>query len=287
MPTREPTQEELRRLIETGQQPVLSPLAVAGAAAEAAATPEASPAFAAAALERATPAARDAFERQLFSMVYQPIVNLRTGRILAYEALARMQTPHFRNILLLFDAMAECGMAGQLGRVLRRIATRNCQYPLSINLVPSEFAEGWLVRPDDAVFFHRQSVILELTESVPLEYYDRCFDMVEEMRRRALRIAIDDFGSGYSNVKYISDLRPDLVKLDRKLLAGIKPGNRVFRLLRSIVTMVHEMEAKVVAEGIETAVEFQSVRECGCDYGQGYFLAMPSADPPTVPWPID
>jgi EAL domain-containing protein (putative c-di-GMP-specific phosphodiesterase class I) len=144
-----------------------------------------------------------------------------------------------------------------------------------------------LVRPDDAIFSHRQAVILELTESVPLEFFDRCFDMVEEVRRRGLRIAIDDFGAGYSNLKYISDLRPDLVKLDRKLLVGVKSGNRVFRLLRSIVTMVHEMEAKVVAEGIETAVEFRAVRECGCDYGQGYFLAVPAAPPPMVPWPID
>lgn len=286
MTTRQPTPEELRRLIETGQQPVLTqvPLAARPAASD---LPDVSAAFAAAALERAPPHAREAFEHQLFSMVYQPIVNLKTGRILAYEALARMRTPHVPNILALFEALEGCGMAGQLGRVLRRLATRNCPYPLSINLIPSEFAEGWLVRPDDAVFFHRQSVILELTESVPLEYYDRCFDMVEEMRRRALRIAIDDFGSGYSNLKYISDLRPDLVKLDRKLLAGIKPGNRVFRLLRSIVTMVHEMESKVVAEGIETVLEFHAVRECGCDYGQGYFLAMPAEQPPAVPWPID
>lgn len=285
MSTRELTEAELRRLIETGQQPVLtlppSMPAFSGV------TADASAAYAAEALERAPPEAREAFEQQLFSMVYQPIVNLKTGRILAYEALARTQSPHFPNILSLFDALGSCGMAGQLGRALRKLATKNCPYPLSINLVPSEFAEGWLVRPDDAVFFHRQSVILELTESVPLEYYDRCFEMVEEMRRRSLRIAIDDFGSGYSNLKYISDLRPDLVKLDRKLLAGIKPGNRVFRLLKSIVTMIHEMEAKVVTEGIETIVELHSAQECGSDYGQGYFLAMPAAQPPTVPWPLD
>ena len=272
--------EDLRRLIETGQQPVLT-------AAMAAAAAESSGGYQPANLDRASPEARAAFEQQLFTMVYQPIVNLQTGRILAYEALARTTTPHFPGILSLFDALGDCGMAGQLGRVLRRITTKNCAFPLSINVVPHEFAEGWLVRPDDAIFSHRQAVILELTESVPLEFFDRCFDVVEEVRRRSLRIAIDDFGAGYSNLKYISDLRPDLVKLDRKLLVGIKSGNRVFKLLRSIVTMVHEMEAKVVAEGIETAVEFRAVRECGADYGQGYFLAVPAAPPPVVPWPID
>ena len=272
--------EDLRRLIETGQQPVLTP-------AMAAAAVETSSGYQPANLDRASPEARAAFEQQLFTMVYQPVVNLQTGRILAYEALARTTTPHFPGILSLFDALGDCGMAGQLGRVLRRVTTKNCAYPLSINVVPHEFAEGWLVRPDDAIFSHRQAVILELTESVPLEFFDRCFDMVEEVRRRGLRIAIDDFGAGYSNLKYISDLRPDLVKLDRKLLVGVKPGNRVFKLLRSIVTLVHEMEAKVVAEGIETAVEFRAVRECGADYGQGYFLAVPAAPPPMVPWPID
>ena len=77
---------------------------------------------------------------------------------------------------------------------------------------------------------------LEITEGVPLESFERCQSMVAEVRGRGVRLAIDDLGAGYSNLKYIADLRPKLVKLDRELIAGVTPGNRGFKLVRSIVT---------------------------------------------------
>jgi EAL domain-containing protein (putative c-di-GMP-specific phosphodiesterase class I) len=231
--------------------------------------------------------ARRAFEQQQYSVTYQPIVHLTTGKILAQEALTRSLSPTFPSIVGLLKALEPCGLVGELGRNLRKLATKGCSQPLSLNVSPLEFAEGWLVRPDDAMFMHRAPVYLEITESAPLEYFEQCFGIVDEVRRRGLRIAIDDFGAGYSNLRYISDLRPDLVKLDRKVLVGVKPGNRVYLLLHAIVRLIHEMGSEVVAEGIETAEELHSVRECGADYGQGYFLAMPTPQPPTVPWPID
>jgi EAL domain-containing protein (putative c-di-GMP-specific phosphodiesterase class I) len=230
--------------------------------------------------------ARRAFEQQQYSMTYQPIVHLATGRVLAQEALARSHSPTFPSIVGLLKALEPCGLVGELGRNLRRLAIKGCSLPLSLNVSPLEFAEGWLVRPDDAMFLHREPVYLEITESAPLEYFEQCFSIVDEVRRRGLRIVVDDFGAGYSNLRYISDLRPDLVKLDRKLLLGVKPGNRIYLLLQAIVRLIHEMGPAVVAEGIETADELHAVRECGADYGQGYLLAMPAPQPPTVPWPM-
>ncbi|HUP22729.1 MAG TPA: EAL domain-containing protein [Thermoanaerobaculia bacterium] len=231
--------------------------------------------------------ARRAFEQRLFSIVYQPIVHLETGRVLAHEALARSHSPAFPDILGLLRALEPCGLVGELGRDLRKLAVRGCSHAIALNVMPLEFAEGWLVRPDDSMFLHRAPVYLEITESAPLEYFEQCLDIVDEVRRRGLRIAIDDFGAGYSNLRYISDLRPDLVKLDRKVLAGVKAGNRVHLLLRSIVRLIHEMGSKVVAEGIETPEELYVVRKSGADYGQGYLLALPAPQPITsFDWPV-
>ena len=230
--------------------------------------------------------ARRAFEQRQYSITYQPIVDLTTGRVLAQEALACSHSPTFPSIVGLIQALEPCGLVGELGRNLRRLATKGCPQPLSLNVSPLEFAEGWLVRPDDAMFLHREPIYLEITESAPLEYFEQCFGIVDEVRRRGLRIAIDDFGAGYSNLRYISDLRPDLVKLDRKVLVGVKPGNRVYLLLQSIVRLIHEMGSLVVAEGIETPEELRAVQECGADYGQGYLLALPAPQPVSVPWPI-
>lgn len=98
-------------------------------------------------------------------------------------------------------------------------------------------------------------------------------------------LAIDDFGAGYSNVRYISDLVPDIVKLDRELVHGCKAGSRLFWLMRSLVRLCKEMGAKVVAEGIETLPELASVQSAQVDFAQGYLLAMPGLPLPEAEWP--
>ena len=101
--------------------------------------------------------ARRAFEQQQYSITYQPIVDLTTGRVLAQEALARSHSPTFPSIVALLKALEPCGLVGELGRNLRRLATKGCPQPLSLNVSPLEFAEGWLVRPDDPIFLHREA----------------------------------------------------------------------------------------------------------------------------------
>ncbi|MEZ4271750.1 MAG: EAL domain-containing protein, partial [Myxococcota bacterium] len=90
----------------------------------------------------------------------------------------------------------------------------------------------------------------------------------------------------YSNLKYISDLEPEIVKIDRELIAGVRPGTRQYTLMCSIVRLCEDMGAKVVAEGIETIDEFKAVLDSGAHYGQGFLLARPGFPPPKVKWPI-
>lgn len=233
---------------------------------------------------------RDAFihrliDERLFRIVYQPLVDLCTGSVFAYEALARITLPGVQNIPMIFDDATRLQRVGELGRMLRKQAVKGCDsHPLFLNINPNEFDEGWLVQPDDPVFWHDEGIFMEITESVPITYFEQCHSVLTEVRGKGVQLAVDDLGAGYSNLRYISDLSPEVVKLDRQLVAGLQAGSRLFTLVRHIVAMCHDMGARVVAEGIETAAELDAVLETGADIGQGYFFAYPGLPPPTSEW---
>ena len=225
-------------------------------------------------------AARDVF------CVYQPLVDLKTQRVFAYEALARTKAPEFEGPMALFAAAVGEGVTGELGRLLRGMALEGCPgHPLFLNIHPAELNERWVVQPDDPIFRHTEDVYLEITEAVPLSHFRLCKDMLNEVRGRGVHLVVDDLGAGYSNLKYIADLNPRVVKLDRDLIAGLTRDSRLFKLVSAIVRLCTELDAKVVAEGIETAAELDAVVAAGARYGQGYLLARPAFPPPEITWP--
>jgi EAL domain-containing protein (putative c-di-GMP-specific phosphodiesterase class I) len=217
------------------------------------------------------------------SIVYQPIVSLDSGEIFAYEALTRCSDERFHTIPELFDAAADAGYAGTLGRTVRELAVgRAPRLPLFINIHPQELEESWLVRPDDPLCSHADGVFLEITESAPLLHPALCIDVLNELRKRAgAQIVVDDFGAGYSNLSRISELCPEIVKLDRSLIHGIDVRSRSSRLVTSLVRLCEDLGSRVVAEGIETRAEYRAVIESGVQFGQGFWLARPSFPPPT------
>jgi EAL domain-containing protein (putative c-di-GMP-specific phosphodiesterase class I) len=229
---------------------------------------------------------REALQKGLIYCALQPVVDLRQRRVFAHEALLRSKDPEFKGPLTLIEAAIANEFMGALGRELRRMAVETCQTPLFLNINPAEFDEGWLVRPDDAIFAHDHAVYLEITESVPLSHYRFCQSVLGEIRSKGVSIAVDDLGAGYSNFKYISDLAPEVVKLDRQLIAGLTRDTRLFRLVRSIVRLCEDLGARVVAEGIETEAELSACMAAGAHYGQGYLLARPALPAPEVHWEV-
>lgn len=225
-------------------------------------------------------------DEKLLRVAFQPIVDMRTRKVFAYEALARSPIPVFEGPQHLYEAAVRAGRVGEMGRLHRIQATKGCaDWPLFLNINPNEFDQGWLVRPDDPIFWHKHQVYLEITESAPLIYFEQCHSVLAEIRKKGVLLAVDDFGAGYSNLRYISDLTPEIVKLDRQLIAGQREGSRLFRLVRSIVRLCKEMGAKVVAEGIETVDELAAVEVARVDYCQGYLLARPGLPLPGASWP--
>jgi len=231
-------------------------------------------------------AIRDVIDTKNVWIAFQPIVDLKTQKIFAYEALARTKSPAFEGPMQLFAAAVAEQATGELGRLLRSIALEGCtSHPLFLNIHPAELNEKWVVQPDDPIFNHTEDVYLEITEAVPLSHFRLCNDMLNEVRGRGVHLVVDDLGAGYSNLKYIADLNPRVVKLDRGLVAGLTRDSRLFKLVSAIVRLCTELDSRVVAEGIETETELDAVTAAGARYVQGYLLAKPAFPPPPINWP--
>jgi EAL domain-containing protein (putative c-di-GMP-specific phosphodiesterase class I) len=235
---------------------------------------------------RTTVAIRRLLDMRELKVVYQPLVDLKTKQVFAYEALVRSKSPDFESPMSLFAAAVQHGCTGELGRIIRETAIEGCPtHPLFLNIHPAELNDKFVVQPNDPIFRHSEDVYLEITEGVPLSHFRLCKSILTEIRGRGVYLVVDDLGAGYSNLRYIADLHPRVVKLDRDLIAGLRKGTRMFKLVSAIVVLCRELDAMVVAEGIETAEELEAVQEAGARLGQGYLLARPAFPPPSVTWP--
>jgi EAL domain-containing protein (putative c-di-GMP-specific phosphodiesterase class I) len=220
-------------------------------------------------------------------VVFQPIVNLSTRAVFAYEALARCKWPQLADPEDLFRHAEASGCCGRLGRTLRAIAVARCNgTALFLNLHPEEITEEFLARADDPIASHASDVYLEITETAAFTHHDRCMDVLRELaKRRGVYLAVDDLGSGHSNLKRVLELEPRVVKLDRTLITGLHENRRQQVLVRSLVQLCSDLGARVVVEGVETREEFLAVLDTGAQLVQGFFFARPSYPPPPARWP--
>lgn len=226
--------------------------------------------------------------RSDLSCVYQPIVDLATGKAFAYEVLARCKVPGLTNPSILFKRAAAERFCGALGRALRKVGSENCRgIPVFLNVHPAELSDRFVIQPDDPMYAHDDDVYVEITESVPFSHYDLCASMLREIRARGgVHLVVDDLGAGYSNLKRIADLEPAVVKLDRELVTNLNQNRRQRVLVQAVVRMCIDLGAKVVAEGLETWDEVRAVRDCGCHFGQGYALGRPATTAVAPIWKL-
>lgn len=207
-------------------------------------------------------------------MVFQPIVNMRTGETSGYEALSRFEAKPKRPPNEWFAEAWEVGLGVELEikaveRVLEDIR-RLPQGYVSFNLSPLAVLSPQFKRLIPKLPYGR--FVLEMTEHVPVPDYDELIRFLSELRSRGLRIAVDDAGAGYSSFRHILRLNPDLIKLDMSLVRGVDRDQALRSLAAAVTGFATQMGALIVAEGVETEGELLALRKLGVQYGQGWDL---------------
>lgn len=217
------------------------------------------------------------------AMVFQPVVELDTMSVRGMEALARFDVEPRRSPDQWFDEAAMVGRGTELELAAVRAALRHLdRLPpdvfLSLNVSPATALEPVLRQ-----LLHPESgrVVLELTEHDRIDDYDRLIDALAELRRRGLRVAVDDAGAGYAGLRHILRLRPDIIKLDLDLTRNIDTDPARRALSTAMVSFAREVDATIIAEGIESESELQTVHSLGIGLGQGYHLGRPAPLPTT------
>lgn len=228
----------------------------------------------------------DAVQNDGFYMVYQPQVDLHTGRQCGFEALVRMKD--FTISPGRFIPVAErSGWIGVIGRIITQkvicqIAEWKAQgetlYPVSINYSTgqmhdtgyADYLQGLLNRYQvDPAF-----VEIEITESMFMNNTHEVLDLLGRFRKMGLKLLIDDFGTGYSSFGYLSYLPVDIIKIDKSIAdAYLLPDKRSF--VADLIRIAHDLGKYVIQEGIEEADQIQMLKEMGCDCVQGYFYSRP------------
>jgi EAL domain-containing protein (putative c-di-GMP-specific phosphodiesterase class I) len=215
---------------------------------------------------------------------FQPITSLRTGRTLAFEALPRCSAPGLGDHEELFARATFEKKVGQLGRVIRSRALAECPgSAVFISVHPHELKDSWVIRPDDPISSHDGEIYLQVNQPA---YSATCTHVLHEVASRAgLSLVADDFGAGGSTLARLIDLRPRFVKLDVELVRGVAHDVRKRRVIGGLVQMCRDLDAHVIAKGVDTEDDLRALGECGVAYGQGRLLGAPSEHPTVSKWP--
>ncbi len=217
------------------------------------------------------------------SMAFQPIVNLEDHDVVGVEALARFRSFPMRRPDEWFAEARTLDLGVQLElSTIRQAALGLPKLPprsyLSVNC-----SHRAARSPDLAPILEpvAQRMVVEITEHEAVDDYDELARWLAPLRALGVRIAIDDAGAGYASLRHTLQIAPDIVKVDISLTRSIDGDRGKRALARALISFAQEMDMTIVAEGIETDAELQTLLELGVRYGQGYFLAQPGTLPGT------
>lgn len=234
---------------------------------------------------------RRAIDHAQLDLVYQPKLHLRSGRIVGLEALLRWPHPELGE-LRPDDFMALVRQHGLMRQVTELVVTKalddavqwrtsGVDTAVAVNVFAPDLKDAALPEALCGALRRRDLspalLTVEITEDLILNDIDRVTAVLRRLREQGIRVAIDDFGSGFSALSYLRDLPIDEVKLDRQFISSITEDTRAAAVVRAVIDLTHELDVIVVAEGIEDAATANWLREHGCDIGQGYYFGAPVA----------
>ncbi|MGO8184642.1 EAL domain-containing protein [Rhizobium leguminosarum] len=231
---------------------------------------------------------RAALERGEFFLLYQPQVDLKTGKLVGAEALLRWKHPEFGLVSPAdFISVAEAsGFICDLGSwALAEACRAAAEWPdglnLAVNVSPIQFSRTELVAEVKAALaasgLSASRLHLEITESAFVDGSEQIMSVIRDLRALGIAIALDDFGTGYSSLSYMAGFPLDKLKIDQSFVRKIAGDPKILSIVATVGSLAHGLGLKVVAEGIETETEWQMLAQMGCEEGQGYFFGKPQS----------
>jgi EAL domain-containing protein (putative c-di-GMP-specific phosphodiesterase class I) len=222
---------------------------------------------------------RDVLDREEIDIEFQPVFDLADCRIVSLEALARFWTEPMRSPSAWFAEANEVGLGVELElaaikSALKRIGDFPPEVALALNVSPTTALDR---RFCELLLDVADRVVIEITEHAQVDDYEELQRALAPLRRRGAKVAIDDVGAGFANLRHILRLSPDIVKLDLSLTQEITRDPAREALATSLVGFAEGVGASIVAEGISSDEELALLRALGVAYGQGFYLARPSA----------
>jgi len=232
---------------------------------------------------------RNAISNNQFYLVYQPQIDLKTEKIIGAEALIRWDHPIKGNIPPL-DFIPFAEESGHIESIeewviqsaysQKKIWNENGQsdFKLAINISGKMLSKDkWVDRIKGCFIQEKiiENVIFEITETSIISDIDAITNSLYEIKELGVKIALDDFGTGYSSLTYLQKLPIDVIKLDRDFIWSIGTENDKSPIIKTVIDLAHELNIKVVAEGVETLKQLDFLKKANCDYAQGYYFYKP------------
>lgn len=233
---------------------------------------------------------RRAVEQQQLTLYYQPQVDLQTGEMMGVEALVRWQHPE-RGLVSpahFIPLAEETGLIVPIGEWVLREACRQQKAWLdagkrvgkvAVNLSPRQFRQKNFPGKVEAILketgLEAKHLELEITESCAMEHAGETINQLNQLNEMGMFLAIDDFGTGYSSLAYLQRFPIQKLKIDRSFINDIHDDHNDAAIAKSIIGLAHNMQMRVVAEGVENEQQAEWLREMGCDQAQGFLYSKP------------
>jgi predicted signal transduction protein with EAL and GGDEF domain len=235
---------------------------------------------------------RQAVARDQLSLRYHPVIDVRTRKVVAFEALLRWEHPTRGELspLLFIPLAEETGVIHEVGdwvlreacaemARVRALLPAESDMTVSVNLSAVQLHEPSLVDRVKQIVrdagLQPRELVLELTESVLVDDVTEAGHVLGRLRTAGVRLAMDDFGAGYSSLRYLKRLPFDFVKLDKGLLDGVDRDPAALALFDAVLGLLNRLGLRTCAEGIETAGQLALVESLGCELGQGFLVTKP------------
>jgi EAL domain-containing protein (putative c-di-GMP-specific phosphodiesterase class I) len=221
---------------------------------------------------------RSMLDTRDFTIAYQPIYEFGADQIVGFEALARFSALPLRPPNIWFDEATHVGLVEALETIVIERALQGLEHLpqqiyLSLNVSPATVISGAIVRVLKHVPLKR--IVLEITEHVSIPDYAQLISVLKPLRKKGMRLAVDDAGAGYASFRHILRLEPDLIKLDISLTRNIDTDRTRRALAAALIRFAEETGSRIIAEGIETEAELNVLRHLRINKAQGYLIGRP------------